>query len=271
MSREEERLLSLFPLFLLGFSSPARLSPQHIMSERESTPQFSTAINLLRQATDILSGVSSSQRRNGTLSSSPSTCTSNPRLGDADSASRGAVLNDFRNLFSPYGPSTSSRNAHGSSSRSKNSKRFLPYKVKETWTHDFFCLSNPEQEIVPNKGEKIRLQETGLGRKKIVFGSKDGAKEMKSKLESTYPKLVEGGGFEILRTGSKNDLVLTSPPAAGYSVPFLRDHSGLAQALAYIRPLQSSLAVEMDSTASLVSFLKITVRSMEKKDQHVSC
>jgi len=97
----------------------------------------------------------------------------------------------------------------------------------------------------------------GFGQEKIVFGSKDGAKEMKSKLESTYPKLVQGGGFEILRTGSKNELVLISPSAAGYCLPFFRDHSGLAQALAYKRPLQSSLVVEMDSPSSLVSFLKI--------------
>lgn len=63
---------------------------------------------------------------------------------------------------------------------------------------------------------------------------------MKSKLESTNPKLVEGGRFEILRFGSKNELALISLPTAGYEVSFIRDQSALAQATAYIRPLQRS-------------------------------
>ena len=58
----------------------------------------------------------------------------------------------------------------------------------------FFCLSNQQQERVPSKAEKLQLQESGLRRKKIVFGSKDGAAEVKRKLKSTYPKFVESGG-----------------------------------------------------------------------------
>lgn len=68
--------------------------------------------------------------------------------------------------------------------------------------------------------------------KKIVFGSEDRAKEVKRKLESTYP-LVNGGRFEILRPASKNELVLISPPTVGCSVSFLRDQSVLARATAY--------------------------------------
>ena len=47
-----------------------------------------------------------------------------------------------------------------------------------------------------------------------------------------------------MRTGHQgSNTVLTTiiPPASGYSVPFLRDSSGLGQALAYIRPLQRDL------------------------------
>ena len=120
---------------------------------------------------------------------------------------------------------------------------------------EFFCLSNQQQERVPRKAEKLQLQEYGLGRKKIVFGSKDGAAEVKRKLESTYPKLVEGGGFEILRSGARSDLVVVTPPMAGYFVPFLQDQSGLAQALAYVRPLQSDLVVEVDLGTATVSSL----------------
>lgn len=66
--------------------------------------------------------------------------------------------------------------------------------------------------------------------------------DVKTKLESVYPKLIQGGGFEILRSGSPSSkLSLITPPAGRYSVPFLRGSAGLGQALAYIRPLQKDL------------------------------
>ena len=150
----------------------------------------------------------------------------------------------------------------------EDSSRIKPYKMKETWTHEFFCLSNQQQERVPSKAEKLQLQEYGFGRKKIVFGSKDEADEVKRKLESTYPKLVEGGGFEILRSGARSDLVVVTPPMAGYLVPFLRDQSGLAQALAYVRPLQSDLVVEVDLGTATVSSL---VRYISINDMSCLC
>lgn len=74
---------------------------------------------------------------------------------------------------------------------------------------------------------------------------------MKAKLEEVYPRLVSGGGFEILRSGlSPKDLHLLTPPSnTGYSVQFLRDISGLGQAIAYIRPVQADLdssSLELD-------------------------
>lgn len=42
-------------------------------------------------------------------------------------------------------------------------------------------------------------------------------------------------------SGSNNYLILIPVPSFGYSVPYLRDHSGLGQALAYIRQLQACL------------------------------
>jgi hypothetical protein len=61
-----------------------------------------------------------------------------------------------------------------------------------------------------------------------------------------------------LRNGSNNDLILLPAPSSGYSVPYLRDHSGLSQALAYIRPLQAHLdllPVEADEVRLLNIFL----------------
>ena len=66
---------------------------------------------------------------------------------------------------------------------------------------------------------------------------------MKRKLEEIFPKLKNGGGFEILRRGtSPSELSLIQPPRSGYSVSFLRDAAGLGQAIAFIRPLQANLS-----------------------------
>ena len=61
-------------------------------------------------------------------------------------------------------------------------------------------------------------------------------------LEESYPKLKEGGGFEILRRGpNPSELTLIPPPPSGYTVKFLRDSAGLGQAIAFVRPLQCNL------------------------------
>ena len=95
---------------------------------------------------------------------------------------------------------------------------------------------------MPTRTEKVKLQNAGLGRKQIAFHKNYDAHQVKEKLEETYPKLATGGGFELLRSSvSPRDLDVIVPPTCGYSVPFLRDSSGLGQAIAYIRPIQKDL------------------------------
>lgn len=217
--------------------------------ERGNNINFSAALGLLRQATNILAGSSSravstlsgtsgstdltprSNHGEGGETSSTSSMASTPSTAStAQTVRDSAVLSNFRDLFSPY-RSVASSSQKAQPQRPKNTtrraNRFVPYKVKETWTHKFFLLFDPEKTILPTKAEKIKLQDAGLGRKKIVFGNKDGAMEVMSKLEEIYPKLKEGaGGFEILRSGVKNELAVVTPPVGGYTVPFLRDESG---------------------------------------------
>ena len=110
-----------------------------------------------------------------------------------------------------------------------------------------FCLADKNCSTVPSRALKFQLQSAGLGRKKIIFGWKDNPFKLKEKLEEMYPKLVNGWGFELLRSGVPvHSLVVITPPPAGYSVAFLRDESGLGQALAYVRPLQKNLEISDD-------------------------
>lgn len=101
----------------------------------------------------------------------------------------------------------------------------------------------------PSRADKLAL--SGLGRKTITFGRNDNAYAFVLKVETVYPKIKAGGGFELLRSDVSNkELVLIAPPPSGYTLPFLRESSGTGQALIYARPMQSSLPI----TASVPVF-----------------
>ena len=57
--------------------------------------------------------------------------------------------------------------------------------------------------------------------------------------------------------GSNSTLTTIIHPASGYSIPFLRDSSGLGQALAYIQPLQRYL--DRNPAVKVTFFLLIVV------------
>ena len=112
------------------------------------------------------------------------------------------------------------------------------------------------QNKQPSQLEKLTLQHAGLGRKTIVFGRSDDASTFMEKVETVFPKLKHGDGFEILQSGVlQKDLMVLTPPPSGYSVPFIQDSSGLGQALAYVRPLQRSLDVNPAATFFRVCYL----------------
>ena len=51
--------------------------------------------------------------------------------------------------------------------------------------------------------------------------------------------------FELLSSGASNKkVVLITPPSSGYTVPFLRESSGISQALIYVRSIQKSLETD---------------------------
>lgn len=156
------------------------------------------------------------------------------------------TLGEFRNLFSPHrdrrrSVSSTSQSASSQPKRKKQAQSATQYK-RETWTHTFFCLADCKQCAAPNLALKQQLQEAGLGKRKICFQAKASAFDVKAKLEEVYPKLKDGGGFDILRRGVQaSELIIIQPPRSGYSVQFLRDAAGLGQAMAFIRPIQCNL------------------------------
>ena len=57
-----------------------------------------------------------------------------------------------------------------------------------------------EQDFVPDCEERAKLLMAGLGEKRIQLYLDADAEDIKFELYSHFPKLQEGGGFELLRT-----------------------------------------------------------------------
>ena len=160
-------------------------STDNINSGNNSTQK---AMELLHEATILLSS------NNGSNQSTSST----PSAPSAQSA-----LQSLRTIFSPYvRTSVCPASAYQRAQRPKTATYKPYYAIKETWTHEFFCLSDKNQEKVPSRSDKLQLQNCGLGRKKLCLPSKANHSKFEEKLFEIYPKLSEAGGFQILRTGS---------------------------------------------------------------------
>ena len=106
------------------------------------------------------------------------------------------------------------------------------------------CLSNVNQEYLPDGQERAQLQIAGLGEKKICLNAYSEAHDIYSELSFHFPKLCDAGGFELLRIpeGGGKLLDIIAAPDNGYSVSYLK--AVVHHAKIYIRPLQRNLSVE---------------------------
>lgn len=154
-----------------------------------------------------------------------------------------ALANSFASSWPSLG-SSGGRQSSSSSSK-KYTFRFQPYKVKETWTHEFCVLADKDQRQVPSTSMKQELREAGLGQRRIVFRNKKGDfKHIQEGLYNNFPKLSEAGGFELYRQQDGKNLCYIKPPASGYTIPFLKYTYGIKSAILYVLPIQRSLSMD---------------------------
>ena len=116
---------------------------------------------------------------------------------------------------------------------------------------------------VPSNGYKTQLSNASLGEKKITFEKKSSCNYFHEKLLESYPKLKEGGGYELMRTKfrSTSKLEILQPKGnAGHNVLDLKEM--VASARIYVRPLQNDLSLEQIEHASLVSSPLIITSSL---------
>ena len=131
--------------------------------------------------------------------------------------------------------------------------------LPNTWTHRFMCLSNPSQCTVPTPEQKRKLQDAGLGDKKITFGKSKSPSYFHNELLKSFTKLSNAGGYELLRSTSSNisqlEVIQTNP---NYNVMDLK--TAVTSAKIYIRPIQRELSLECDkSITEQVHFLCLLV------------
>ena len=112
---------------------------------------------------------------------------------------------------------------------------------KNPWKHRFVCLAYYDQpRITTTDADKDELIKAGLGEKCIEFPSLDiNGEEMCDIIYSAFPKLKDGGGFELCRclANSRNLEVLST---VAHSSPYhLKERVGNSRT--YIRPLQRDL------------------------------
>lgn len=178
------------------------------------------------------------------------------RTAAGDEHWRTRATANFQRIFGGLQPRSQEQRAGGRDGRTgsrntgKGAKQvFNPasgqwFWKRETWTHKFYCFPNKNQDCPQNREEREISRRAGLGEKKITFRKDASASEVVTELEEAYPKLKQGGGFELLRSGKRmKDLVPITSPPRGYSVPFLKN-SGLGQSTIYVRPIQMDLNTE---------------------------
>lgn len=129
-----------------------------------------------------------------------------------------------------------SKRGQGAYKKGGNKKKKLP-----TWTHTFVCLANTSQTEVPDSDERASLQLSGLGEKRITLNAYSEMQDIYDELLYQFPKLKEGGGFELLRVpeGGGKLLQVIASPESGYTVTYLR--AVVHHAKVYVRPMQNNL------------------------------
>ena len=184
-------------------------------------------------------------------------------VGTSGSSQHASVAREVRSLFNwtSRGKATKLGKRKASSSVFRQSKKG---KRGNTWTHSWVCLSGTADDAVPDATERATLKMAGLGECRFPVDSSSTAQDLCSALEAQYPKLVEGGGFELLRAeeGCPRELVAIPIPESGYTVDYLK--AIVHNAKLYIRPLQSDLSLEPlpADVRPIVCFLKSHVISV---------
>ena len=114
-------------------------------------------------------------------------------------------------------------------------------KKRVVWRHKFVCLAHRDQDRIPTTdAEKEELYQAGLWEKEIEFESLDiPQSEFREKLFKSFPRLRDGGGFQLLK-GLPNSRSMEVLSMAVHTSPnLLKQRVGVSRT--YVRPVQRDL------------------------------
>lgn len=167
---------------------------------------------------------------------------SNVRVQTETECSRPTSISYPYRPFSSRGLSLKRYNEGSYRSRSKKKKVAM-------WEKEFTCLAHIDQKRTPDPLHKAELIRAGLGGARLSLFENGDAWEFHEQLVEKFPKLHDGGGYELLRTvGSSHELQIIPPPSGGYTTLYVK--SVVGQAKVYVRPLQKDLSLEEVGTES---------------------
>ena len=108
---------------------------------------------------------------------------------------------------------------------------------------EFICLATVGQTHAPTPIEKAELYQAWLRMKLLLLLQYADAWEFHEEILKKFPKLADGGGYELLRTcANSRELTVIPAPSGGYTTSYVK--SIVNQAKVYIRPLQKDLSLE---------------------------
>ena len=171
---------------------------------------------------------------------------------------RPSVSTELRGLFNWSGRGKRRKKTFSSGPAKKKTKKL------QTWTHSWVCLSGTGDDLVP---ERVSLKMAGLGESRFAVDVSATAQEVCDALEAQFPKLPQGGGFELLRTeeGCPRELAVIPIPDGGYTVDYLK--AVVHNAKIYIRPLQTDLSLDpRPADVCVYHFLYIIIMKLTLQD-----
>ena len=123
------------------------------------------------------------------------------------------------------------------------------------WEKEFICLAQVGQTCTPMPLEKADFIRAGLGMASLLLMEHSDSWEFHDELLRRFPKLADGGGYELLRTcGNSRELHVIPPPSGGYTTSYVK--SIVNHAKVYVCPLHKDLSLEEVTISSeVVNFL----------------
>lgn len=127
-----------------------------------------------------------------------------------------------------------------------SNRRIGPTTKVKLWHVKMFCLADKNCTRIPCTPSSRELHiEAGLGFKTFTVPVNSCGEDFRDIILSNFPKLREGGGFEMLRCiPNTKDLDVISPSIAN-SAKLLK--ASIGNARVFLRPIQRNLDVNVDN------------------------